>query len=459
MNIVIVGDGKVGNTLLDQLSIEGHNLVVIDNNLQKLEETSNRLDVMTVHGNGAYSHILSQAGVKNADLLIAVTSEDEINMISCMVAKKLGVKQTIARIRNTNFIDQLYLLKEELALSMLIIPENQAANDIARTLGFPEAIKVESLAKAKAELVELKIGENSPLHGMKLFEVYDKYKVRLLVCTIQRGEEVFIPDGNSVLKSGDKIFISSTRHDAITFLKKTNNNFKKIKNVMIVGGKRISYYLGKHLSEMGMNVKIIEQKEKTCLFLSDFLNKATIIHGDGTDQELLVEEGIDNMDAFISLTGNDEQDIIMAVYASVRGVPKVIARVDKLSYGSVLDKIGLDSVVMPKMITANSILRYVRAKQNSYGSNIETLYKLLDGKVEVAEFVANKTTKNLKRPLKDLQFKDGVLIVCILRDENKVIIPEGNTHIEIGDKVAVISKSGALHDLNDMFKIKIGKNV
>lgn len=451
MNIVIIGDGKVGSTLSSQLQKEGHDIVVIDNNQNALKNLINTQDVMCVEGNGALHAVQEEAGVSKADLVVACTSMDELNMLCCLLAKKLGAKKTIARVRDPQYFRQLNFMKDELGLSMGVNPELAAAAEIARTMIFPAATKIELFAKGLVELVEFKLGPDSVLDGLSLSEVYKKYKVKVLVCAVQREGEVYIPDGEFCLRSGDKINLSASHENIEKFFKAIGIMKNQSKSAMIVGGGRVAYYLTLALLELGIKVKIIEQDYHRCMELSDLLPRASIIHGDGTDQSLLKEEGLAQVDAFASLTGIDEENIIMAMFASSCQVPKVVAKINRDSYAGMADMLGLETVISPKNITANHIVSYVRAMQNSFGSNIETLYRLVDNQIEALEFIAREDGPYIGVPLKKLKLKKNLLIASIVRKRSS-IIPGGNDRIEIGDSVIVVCRNQRLKDLKEIMQ-------
>lgn len=452
MKIVIIGDGKVGSTLVEQLSKEGHDIVVIDNKGEVLEAVGNMHDVMCVEGDGISYKIQREAGVDECDLLIAATSRDEVNMLCCMIAKKVGAKHTIARVRNPEYADQMIYMKEELGLSMTINPERAATREISRILRIPSALKVESFAKGRVELVEVKLKEGSPIVNEPLSSLYRKIKVKVLVCTVQRGEEVIIPDGNFVLKANDKITVTASPYNVEKFFKEIGLNAPRVRSVMIAGGSRISYYLTKQLIEMGIQVKIIEINEDRCYTLKDMLPAAKIIKGDCTDQNLLLSEGFDKIDAFVALTNMDEENVVLSMYANSLDISKVITKVNRIGYIDMIEKTMSDNtVISPKNITANSIIQYVRAMQNGMGSNIETLYKIVDGKAEALEFYVRQKSKNIGVPLKDLRLKKGILVASILRNSS-LIIPGGNDTIELRDSVIVVASNLNCKDLEDIFE-------
>ena len=451
MKIVIIGDGKIGSTLSRLLLWEGHDIVVIDNDKNTLNNTANMQDIMCVEGNGATYDVQVEAGVPNADLVIACTSKDELNMICCVMANKLGAKRTIARIRNPEYHQQMSFLKEELGLSMYVNPELATAMDISRVVLFPSAMKIELFAKGRVELVEFKIPEDNPLCNIPVSNIYKLYNVKMLICAVQRDKEVFIPTGDFILRAGDKINITASHENIEKFFSTINKFKKKSKSVLIVGGGMIGYYLAKHLIQSGIRVKIIESDYNRCISLSELLPKATIINGDGTDQALLVEEGIETADAFAALTGIDEENIIMALFASTINVPKVIAKVNRESYTDMAEYLHIDTIVSPKHVTASLIDSYVRATSNSYGGNIETLYRLVDGKLEALEFNVKEKSKYLNIPLKNLSLKKNVLIACIVRKRNP-IIPDGNESIQIGDSVIVVTSNQHFNSLEDILE-------
>ena len=458
MKIVIVGIGKVGHTLVEQLSKEGHDIVVIDNNPKTIEDLENSFDVMGIIGNGAVYSVQMEAGVESADLLIAVTSADEINMLCCLIAKKLGAKSTIARVRNPEYSEQLDYLKFDLGLSMDINPEYAAASEISRILSFPSALKIETFSRDRVEIVEFRVLENSPLIGIPLSGLYSKFKVKILVCAVQRENEIIIPKGDFVIAEGDKIDIVSSRTQISNLFKKLGNYKNKIKNVMIIGGNRTAYYLTKQLLELGMNVKIIEKNKERSEHLSELLPMATVVYGDGTEQEILLEEGLERVDAFVALTDRDEENITISIYAGVKNVPKVITKVNRLTYMEILNSIKIDSIISPKFITANQIVQYVRAMQNSFGSNVETLHKIVDNTVEALEFVVSKKIENtniqdyIDVPLKNLSIKSGILVAAIIR-KGQVIIPGGDDVIKQGDNVIIVNNDeNYYNELSDIFK-------
>ncbi len=451
MQIIIVGCGNVGSTLAEQLSKEGHNITAIDIDAHRVETVANQYDVMGVVGNGASFSVQNEAGIGEADLMIAVTASDELNMLSCLIAKKAGGCSTIARVRNPIYNKEIAFIKEELGLSMVINPEYAAACEIARLLKFPSAIKVDSFAKGRVELLKCKINEGSVLHGRPLTYLSSGLHCEVLICAVQRGEEVFIPDGNFELQEKDVISMVASSRKANEFFKKIGMTTNRIKTCMIIGGGETTYYLAKQLLPMGIRIKIIEQSKERCNELSELLPQAMIIHGDGTERNLLQEEGLPKIHSFVSWTSMDEENIMLSLYAKSISGAKTITKVHRLDYDKIIDSLDLGSVLYPKNITAEYILQYVRAMQNSIGSNVETLYRLIEGKVEALEFRVNEESRLVGVPLKELQLKENLLIACINR-KGIVITPGGQDSIQLGDIVVVVTTNQGFNDLKDILR-------
>lgn len=450
MKIVIIGDGKVGHKLAVQLSEENYDITLIDQNEGKLKEALNKMDIFCITGNGADAEIMKQADVPQADLVIACASTDEMNMLSCLIARRLGAKHTIARVRNPVYYRQMGMLKEDLHLSMAVNPELAVSNEILRILLFPEASKVETFMKGRVELVEYALGSNQPLTDISLAEVYRKFQIKILVCAVKRGKEVYIPDGNFMLKEGDRIHIAAAHQDLKTFFRSLGRKNAKVKKVIICGGGHVCFYLASQLLRVGMQVKIIEKKEQRCEELCELLPKATVLHGNAADHDLLMEEGIADADAFVALTGMDEENIIMAFFAKTVGVPKIIAKVNEDTRAQMIEGLGIDSIVSAKSATADAIMGYVRARNNSYSSaNVETMYHLVQGKVEALEFIIKKECEYTNLPLKALPIKKNNLIACIGRKRD-VIIPNGDDHLEAGDSVIVVTKDHIVSNFTDI---------
>ena len=449
MKIVIIGDGKVGYKLAKQLSSEKYDIILIDNNEEKLRKSIERMDVFCVAGEGGSVEVQQRADVPHADLVIACTSTDECNMLSCLIARRLGARHTIARVRNPIYYKQIDFLKKDLHLSMVVNPELIVAGDITRLLLFPDASKVETFVKGRVELVEFPI-HCGKLEGLSLSELYARFQVQVLVCAVESGETVLIPDGDYILKAGDKLHIAASHQNMEQFFKKIALRKEKIKNAMICGGGRVAYYLASQLCNLGMNVKIIERNRERCEELCELLPKATIINGDATEHDLLIEEGIEKTDAFIALTGMDEENIIMSLFASKQSVSKVIVKINEDRRAMMIDELGLDSIVSAKTATADAILGYVRARRNSQCSaNVETMYQLLDGRVEALEFIIKSENAYTRVPLKDLNLKANNIIACIARGR-KIIIPNGDDSIQVGDSVVIITMTKQIRDLDDI---------
>lgn len=450
MKIVIIGNGKVGLKLASQLSEEDYDVILIDKDEEKLKYASNSLDIFCIAGDGADVDVLRQADAGNADLVIACTSEDELNMLCCLLAKHIGAKNTIARVRNPVYYKQIHHLKADLRLSMAVNPEKIVSNEISRVLLFPDTNKVEKFVKGKVELVQFQLRENSMLDGISLAEFYQKYQIKILICAVKRDQEVYIPGGDFVLHSGDKLYVTASHFELERLFNTIGKRSNKIHNVLICGGGRVSFYLAQELITAGMQVKIIELNLQKCENLCEQLPKATIIHGDATDHELLMEEGIENADAVVALTGMDEENIIMSLYAKMKGVSKVVAKINEDSRVQMVERLGIESIVSAKTVTADAILSYVRARKNSAeNENVETMYKFVNGRVEAAEFLIKKESKYTNVPLKDLKIKKNNLIACIVR-KGKIIIPGGNDHMEMGDSVIVVTMEHALNALKDI---------
>lgn len=453
MKIVIIGNGKVGFAIAKQLDEEGYDVTVIDNKPQVLESTMNMLDVVGIVGNGANYDVQKEAKVDQADLVIAATSSDEINIVSCLMAKKMGVGNTIARIRNPEYVKGLGMLKEDLGLSLQINPEQTAAREIVRSLSFTPSIKTSTFAKGRLEVAEIKIKEGNPLVDMPVYKASSKFKTPIQFLAIKRNEEVHIPRGETIIKLNDKVSITGSTKQLESFLSEVGVlKQRKVQEVMIVGGGKITYYLAPMLLELGMQVKIIEMKHDRCVDLAEQFPSATIICGDGTDHELLVSESLKDMDAFIALTDNDEENVISSMFADSQGVTRVLPKVNRVSLGFLLEKLGLENAITPKNITANQIVSYVRAMQNTLGSNVESLIKIVDEQVEVLEFRVRDNCKFVGIPLKDLTLKKGILVSYITH-KGVSNIAVGNSSVALGDTVIIVSRLRGLRDINDVLAV------
>lgn len=450
MYIIIVGLGKLGSTLTKQLSTEGHDIVVVDPDNSVVSSTVDAYDVMGICGNGATYEVLKEAGAAKAKLIIAATGSDELNILCCLFAKHMGTENTIARVRNPDYAGQSQFLRNDLGISMTVNPEYETANEISRIIRFPSAANLDSFAGGRVEIARVRIHSDNPLCDMPIHEMRKKTKAKVIICAVQRNESVFIPSGDFVLHCDDVISITGTRAELSSFMKQTGVYKQKIKNVMIVGGGRIAYYLAKLLSDTGRNIKLIELKDERCRHMSDMLDDVTVIHGDGTDQDILEEQCIDGQDALIALTGIDEENIIVSMYAESKGVNKVITKVNRHSY-SILNDIGLETVVSPQIVAGNLVTRYVRALHNSAGnSQIQTLYKLVGGKVEAAEFIVPEDAGYLNIPFKELELMPNLLIGCIIRN-GKIIFPGGDDVMKANDSIIVVTAGRIIEDLHDIF--------
>ena len=452
MKIIIVGCGKVGTTLAEQLNRENHDITLIDTNEEAIQNISDSADVMGVTGNGAVYQVQMEAGIQDADLLIATTNSDELNMLCCLIAKKAGNCHTIARIRNPEYSSEIRYIREELNLSLAINPELAAAREIARLLRFPSAIKIEPFAKGRIELLKFLIPEHSLLDDMRVMDVVNRLKSNVLICVVERGNDVVIPDGNFVMKKGDKISFIASHQESADFFKKAGVDNNIVKSAMFVGGGKLTHYLCRLLEDTKIKIKIIERDEERCRQLSELLPKAMIIHGDGTDEQLLLEEGIRQTEAFASLTGFDEENIMLSLYASSQSKAKLITKVNKIAFENVINSLNLGSLIQPKMLTAEIILQYVRAMQNSMGSsNIETLYKIAADKAEALEFRVKEGSPVLGIPLEKLKLIDNLLVACINRG-GTIITPRGKDTVEVGDTVIIVTTHTGLNDLTDILR-------
>lgn len=453
MNIVVVGAGKVGITVAKKLSLEGHDIVVIDENREVLDRAANEMDAICIEGNGADYRVQRDAGVADADVLIAATAHDEVNMLCCLIAHKVGAYRTIARVRDPINSAQLNFLREELGLSMAVNPDLAAAEEISRILRIPSALNVETFAKGKVELVGIRLGQDNPLCGLSLMDFHRKFHIKVLICAIQRGENCYIPKGDFVLEVGDKLHITAGPEELAKFLRTVYpDKQKKIRNVMVIGGSRIAYYLTHEVERADIQVKIIESNLERATFLSEELKSALVIHGDNTDHDLLMEEGLDSADAFIALTGMDETNIISGISAKWQGAGTVIVKVNNENLTSVLPENAIDSVISPKQITANKILTFVRAMSCSPDeSNVETVHELVGGRIEALEFSAKGNFPMYGVPLKELNrhLHNELLIACIVR-HGKTIIPGGDDCILSGDSVIIVTKKKMFNDLSDI---------
>ena len=452
MNIIIAGCGKVGRALAEQLSREKHDITVIDRKPEAIQQITNIADVRGVVGNGASFEIQRDAGIDTADLMIAVTDADEVNLLCCLIAKKAGGCQTIARVRNPVYHHEIHHIKDELGLSMVINPEWAAAMEMARLLRFPSAIDIDTFANGRIELLRFQLEEQNPLCNNKIKDLHMLSRCEVLICIVERGNEVLIPSGEVELKAGDMISVVASPVNASRFFKTIGIETNQVKNTMIIGGGKISFYLAKRLLEMGIQVKIIEKDRDACERLCEILPKAMIINGDGTDRELLAEEGLAKAEGFAALTNMDEENVMLALYAKSMSKAKKITKVNRNTFDTIIGSLNIGSLIYPKHITSETILQYVRAMQNSIGSNVETLYRLVDGNAEALEFVIKGKSEVTDIPLQELQLKPHIL-VCAINRKGKIIIPKGQDCIQEGDSVVIITTDcGAYKDIRDIMK-------
>ena len=452
MNIIIAGCGKVGQKIAENLHAERiHNITVIDVRPGIVQDLINQYDIMGVVGSVINTDIMNEAGIGNADILIAVSGSDELNMLACLLAKKLGKCQTIARVRKPDYAKVLKLFREELSLALVINPEQAAASEIARSLRIPSAIQIDTFAKSRVEIFKFFVPDNSVLDNLKVQDIVAKLNCDVLVCGVERGEETFIPGGNFVIKSGDLLSILTPIQGEAQFFKKIGLKSDAVKDTMIVGGGDTAYYLASKLCDGGVKVKIIEKDEKRCEELCHLLPKATIINGDGTDNRLLFEEGIETADSFVSLTNIDEENVLLSLYAKSITKGKVVTKINRIAYDQVIDQMDLGTTVYPKNITTENIIKFVRAKNNSVGSNIESMHFILDGKAEALEFRIKENSPVLGTTIDKLNLKDNLLIACINRN-NKVKIPRGSDKFMVGDTVIIVTLRSGFDDIGDILK-------
>ena len=451
MKIIIVGAGKAGIRLARTLTEEGHDITILDNNANKLSAACSDNDVLGIIGNGMSYSSLSIAGLSDADLLIAVTGSDEYNLLCCLFGKKAGHCSTIARIRNPLYLNETQFIKEQIGLSMVVNPEFAAAREISRLLRFPSAVEVNSFAKGRLDMITFKIPPTSLLNGRDLIYVRTKLMSEVLFCNVERGGKYYIPSGNFELHSGDKATVIIRPKDAQKFFKRVNIDTHSVKDAMIVGGGTMGFYLARQLLDNKIAVKIIERDELRCEDLAERLPDALIIHGNASDKNLLLEEGLTNTDAFVALTGLDEENAILSLYAKEVSDAKVVTKVNRVIFNDLIERLNLDSIIYPQNITTEHIMQYVRAKQNAMGNNVETLYNLVDDKIEALEFKIGSDSPMIGVTIKQLNLKEN-LIICGIKRGKRVIMPNGDEKIKEGDHVVVVTSQKKLTDFNDIFK-------
>lgn len=455
MKIVIVGNGKVGHTLAGLLSREDHDVVVIDSSAESFKNLEADHDVIYLQGSATNYDLQKQAGVGEADVLVAVTSTDEVNVLCCLIARKLGAKNTIARVRDPEFENQLHIFKHELGLSQSVNPEKNAATEITRILQSPNALKIDSFAGGRIEMVELKISEDCPIRGRKIKDFHIKGLSNFIICAVDRDGEIFIPNGDFQVEAGDKIHVSVETDKLSLLFKGFKMNVKPLRNILIVGGGKISYYLSKQLIENHMNVTIIEKSEERCRFLSSQFDKVRVVFGDASKESTLADVDFKNTDAFVALTNIDEENLVMSLYAGYHKCRKIITKVNRLSYLDAFQGTGIDTVISPKMLISQEMLKTVRAIAASGESSVRALYKIGDfaseePSAEALEFEVTEDTKYLGVPLAEVPLKSNILIACISR-KNSTIIPRGGDVVKKGDIVVLVTKDRIINSINEIF--------
>ena len=451
MKCIIIGCGKVGITLAEQLCQENHDVVIMDASAKRMQDIPENIDAMRIVGNGASIQAQMEAGVNEADILIAVTGSDELNLLCCLIAKKAGKCSTIARVRNPVYSKEINFIKERLGVSMTINPELTAATEIARLLRFPSAIKIDTFAKGRVELLKFKIRPQFKLDQLAVSALQNTLKSNILVAAVEREDNVYIPNGDFILKDGDLVSIIASPQNAANFFQTIGLKTNQVRNCMIVGGGTIAFYLAKELLSMKIPVRIVEKDPARCELLSQELPHATIICGDGTDRKLLLEEGLCTAEGFVSLTNMDEENLMLALFAKDQSSAKLVTKVNRLAFDEIIERLDIGSVVYPKYLTADYILQYVRAMQNTIGSNVETLYQILDDRAEALEFAIHEESPVTDTPLMELNLKDNLLIGCIHRRE-RVFIPRGHDSIQVGDTVIIVTTQVGHQNIRDILK-------
>lgn len=450
MRIVIVGCGKVGTSIASQLNAEGHDIVVVDIDRNAVQNLSNSLDIMGIEGNGASYEVLAEAGAEKADLVIAAAALDEVNLYTCLMAKAAGTTHTIARVRNPQYAADIHRIKDTLGLSMSINPELTAAKEMSRLLRFSGALEIDTFSRGSVELIKVALPENSAIANKRISQI-DVLKGRVRICLVERGDEVFIPNGDFVLQGGDRISVASKVDVAAKFFKRISVSIGKSRDVILLGGGKISFYLAKNLLDSGANVKIIEKNSDRCWELTNILPEAVVIQGDCMDQDLLLSEGIEHADGVAALMDYDEENILISLYIKSVSKAKIITKVNNTSFDSILHNLKIKTIIHPKNLTGEYIASYIRAMQNSLGSNVETLYKLNNDAVEALEFRVRSTSRVTGIPLQELNLKDNLQVISINR-HGKIILPQGSDKIMCDDTVVVITKHKGLSDLDDILK-------
>ncbi len=452
MQIIIVGCGNVGGNIARQLSKEGHNLTIVDINERSVRELSDEIDVLGIVGSGSQLSVLEQAGISEADLLIAATDSDERNLLTCLIAKKAGTGNTIARVRDPEFFDEIEMIKADLGLSLYVNPELYAAEEIARLIRFPGAMEIDTFANGRVDLMKFSVSPESPLCGLALKNIQKELKCEVLICVVERGQETLIPTGDFVIKAGDRIGVVASGKKAAKFLKTLDLNKGRIRTCMIVGGGELTFYLAERLIPTGVEVKIIEKQKKRCDELAELLPDATVIFGDGADKSLLLEEGIERTEAFLALTDHDEENVMMSMYAGkVNPAAKLITKVHRSAYDDIIMDMSIGSIINPKLITSESVVKYVRAMSNSISGNMEALYQLNSGKAEAIEFTVKDASGLVGVPLADVDLKPNVLVACIIH-QGQIETPKGSSVVRMGDRVIVVTTETGIADISDILR-------
>lgn len=449
MKIVLVGGGKVGTALARQLSEEGHNVTVIDTNKPRVEHISEAYDVMGIVGNGASIATLYEAGIEEADVFIAITGSDELNLLCCMFAKKAGHCHTIARVRNPSYSHELEFIKKQTGISAIVNPEMAAAMEISHLLRFPGASKIDTFADGRVRLIKCALTEAQGMDGMAIRDILSRLGSDVLVCAVERGADVLIPNGDFVLRNGDQVTFLATQERARDFFQKINLPVRPVKNALIVGGGAIAFYLSQELLENKVRVRIVERDPARCMQLAEELPEAQILNEDGSNRDFLLSEGLGSAEAFVALTNIDEENVLLTLFAKKHSKGKLVTKINRLEFDDIISGLELGSIVYPKYMTCDYIVQYVRALQNEAGSNVKTLYRILDDRVEALEFTVHEESKATGVPLSRLRLKQNLLLCCIMRGE-QILIPRGGDEIQVGDNVIVVTLEHGLHDLRDI---------
>ena len=452
MNIIIVGCGKVGSTLVMKFSKENHNISVIDTDPDVIDQLAGTADIIGVAGNGASLNVQKEAGIKDAEVLIATTESDEVNMLCCLIAKKSNKEiKTIVRVRNPMYLDEVGFFREELGLTMVINPERAAAREIARILRFPSAMKIDTLSGGRVDLLKFRIGEDSPLSGKRIMDLSQEIRNSVQICAVERGEDVIIPNGSTVLSVGDRVSFIASPLNATNFFNAIHIETNSVKDTMIIGGGKLAFYLGRMLLDTGIAVKIIDRDKNRCMELEEALRDATIINGDGTEETVILEEGLETVQSLVALTNIDEENILLSLYAKKHNPKaKIVTKVNRMMFDAIVEEIDVGTIVHTRSVVADNVTATVRAMQNSKGrSQVETLVNILDGKAEALEFVIRESSEVTDVPLQELKLKDNLVVACIRR-RNNIIYPRGGNTITVGDRVVIVTSHQGLNDITDI---------